>query len=82
MSLRDIGMTAAWPLADGRDLRDEIILDQLREVWAGIYDCGYAGGAYRAVRLLADGPLLAADTAEGLDSAVRSDWTRWGRERP
>jgi hypothetical protein len=81
VSLRGIGVTA-WPLADGRDLRDEIILDQLREVWLGIYDVGYADGAYRAVRVLADGPLLTADNAEGLDSLIRADWVRWGRECP
>ena len=63
----------AWQTADGRDMRDELDMDQLRaEPWAAPYDAGYADGAYRAVHLTG-GALLTADTPEGLASAIRAD---------
>ena len=65
----------AWPAADA------VALENVREIWLGIYDVGYADGAYRAARTLAAGPLLTTDSVEGLDSAIRADWARWGSEQ-
>ena len=66
-------MTAAWPTVD------EMTLDGIREAWAEFYDIGCAEGVYCAFWLF-DGPmdLLAADTPEGLDSAIRADAARRG----
>lgn len=55
--------------------RDDLVLDQIRETWTGIYDVGFAAGAPRA-RHLTGGPLLTADTPGGLASAIWDDWTR------
>jgi hypothetical protein len=50
-------------------------LQDLRETWEPIYDIGYADGTLCAYRW-PDGPLLAAATVDGLDSAIRADWAR------
>jgi hypothetical protein len=66
----------AWPTADGRDIRDEVAMDELRDQpWAKAYDAGFASGAYRAIHL-SGGALLTADTPEGLASAIKADVAR------
>jgi hypothetical protein len=60
---------AVWPTAG------EIALQDLRETWEPVYDIGYADGTLCAYRW-PDGPLLAAATVDGLDSAIRADWAR------
>ena len=66
----------AWTTDDGRDMRDELAMDQLRaEPWAKAYDAGYAGGAYRAIHL-SGGALLTAGTPGGLAMAIRADIAR------
>jgi hypothetical protein len=60
---------AAWPTAD------EIALQELRETWEPIYDTGIADGKFCAFRW-PDGPLITADTLDGLESAIRADWAR------
>jgi hypothetical protein len=68
----------ALPTADGRDLRDELEMDQLRaQPWAAPYDAGYADGAYHAQHL-SGGALLTADTPEGLAMRIRADISRRG----
>ena len=62
--------------AGGRDLRDEMALDKIRAAWGGLYDVGWADGAYHAVRVIG-GPLLTAETVDGLDSVSRANFTRW-----
>ena len=63
---------AVWPTAD------LMTLDEIRAAWGQQYDIGYADGAFYSYRL-PGGPLLAAHTPEGLESAIRADWTRRGR---
>ena len=75
MAAPDHAVTPAWPAADAA------ALDNIKDVWEGIYDAGYADGAYRAVRTLGGGPLLTASTIEGIESAIRADWARWGSEQ-
>lgn len=60
----------APPAAD----RDELALDQIREVWRDPYDTGFAGDEYHAYRLTG-GPLLTAATPGGLAAAIWTDWT-------
>ena len=74
MAAREHAVTA-WPAADA------MTLDKIRDVWEGIYDVGYADGTYRAARSLIAGPLLTARSPEGLESAIRADWARWGSEQ-
>lgn len=62
---------AAWPTPD------EMALEALAEVWKPAYDVGFADGSFCAFRW-PDGPLLTADTPEGLGSAIRADWARGG----
>ena len=66
-------MTGGWAAAD---VLDEFALAAVAGKWAGLYDVGFADGAFRAARLAA-GPLLTADTIAGLDSAIRADYARW-----
>ena len=66
----------AWMTDDGRPIRDEIALDDLKaEPWAAPYDIGFAADAYHGVHLTG-GALLTADTPEGLASAIRADIAR------
>jgi len=62
----------AWPTAD------EMTLAGIQAQWGRWYYVEYTpGGRYRATR--PDGHVLPeADTPEGLDSAIRADWSRWG----
>lgn len=70
----------AWT-ADGLTAIDQIALDELADRWAGHYDTGYADGEYWAFRLVG-GPLLAARTLAGLDSAIRADYARSRQPAP
>ena len=65
-------MRAAWPTMA------EMTLTALRERWSVFYYLEYTPeGRYRATR--PDGHVLPeADTPEGLDSAIRADFSRWG----
>jgi hypothetical protein len=65
-----------WTAPDGLSISDRIALDDLADRLSGFYDVGYTEGGYWAFRLIG-GPLLAADTLGGIDSAVRADWSRW-----
>ena len=57
------------------DAHDAMALDRLRDAWGAAYDIGHAAGACWAVWLLGGDPMTAA-TPEGLDSAIRADWSR------
>lgn len=60
----------AWPTAT------EMTLAAIAEKWGHWYHLEYAAGMYRATR--PDGIILPlACTPEGLDSAIRADWSRW-----
>jgi hypothetical protein len=60
---------AAWPTPA------EMALHDLAQRWAGYYDVGFAGGAFHAF-LLTGGPVFTASTLDGLESAIRADWSR------
>ena len=63
------------PLAvDDRRIHDDLLLEQIRDAYAELYDIGYAGGAYHA-RRLTRGPLLTAATPGGLATAIWLNWT-------
>ncbi len=66
----------AEPAAEGRDVSDDLLIDALRIYWQGVYDVGYAGGAFLA-RRITGGDLLTAETPGGLESAIRTDRARW-----
>ena len=66
-----IEVSGAWPSAD------EMTLETVRNTWGGWYDTGMAAGEFWALRLIG-GPLLTATTPEGLESAIRADFSRWG----
>lgn len=73
----------AWPAAGSRSTLDQITLQQLAVKWAGWYRLGYLAdadgypdGVYFACRDTGGNP-LAAGTLEGLDSAIRADYSRW-----
>ncbi len=69
--LRDHPVTA-WTTDDA------LLLQQVKDDWAGCYDVGYADGEYYAFRLIGGEPLT-ADTPAGIDSAIRADFVRyWG----
>jgi hypothetical protein len=55
---------------------DALTLESVKDDWGTEYDIGLADGVFLAYRL-AGGDLLAADTPEGLESAIRADYTRW-----
>jgi hypothetical protein len=56
-------------------------LENVRDSWGGWYDAGLAAGEFWALRLVG-APLLGATTPEGLESAIRADWSRWQRQAP
>ena len=62
---------------DGISPLDSLTLQKLTEDWGRWYHLEYTGvGAYRATR--PDGHVLPeADSPEGLDSAIRADFSRW-----
>ena len=62
---------------DAQPATGEITPDGLHDRWRDYYDTGWAGGRYCAV-WLAGGPLITAETLEGLDSAIRADAHRRG----
>jgi hypothetical protein len=64
-----------WTTPGGLSASDQIALDGLAGKWASAYDVGYGAGEYWAFRLIG-GPLLAAGTLGGLDSAIRADYVR------
>ena len=49
-------------------------LDAMRLEYDGIYDLGYAEGAYRAMRLTG-GPVLSGATPDERAAAIRADWS-------
>lgn len=59
---------------DDRAVHDDLLLEQIRDAYAGLYDIGYAGGAYHA-RRLTRGPLLTAGTPGELATAIWLNWT-------
>ena len=69
----------AWPAAYSRDVNDELAMDRIRADWFGIFDAGYADGAFLA-RRITGGVLLSASTPAGLESAIRADWFRQGAQ--
>jgi hypothetical protein len=69
VSVKDIKVNAA---AGSLSARDRQALDELGDSISDLYDTGYADCSFWAYRL-AGGPLLAADTLAGLDSAIRED---------
>ncbi len=58
-----------------RPAAHEMTLGVLRAAWGEIYDLGFAGGEYHALHLTS-GRLISAATPEGLESAIRADWSR------
>lgn len=70
---RKLTLTAS---STSSDILDEFALAALADKWTGLFDVGFADGAYRAYRITA-GQLLTADTVAGLDSAIRADFYRW-----
>ena len=66
----------AQPAADDRNVTDELLMDDIRQTWTGLYDVGYAGGSFLA-RRISGGDLIAAGTPAGLESAIRADFVRW-----
>ena len=67
---------SAWPEADDITPLDALTLESVKEAWGDDYDIGLANGLCLAYRLTG-GDLLAADTPEGLESAIRADYARW-----
>ena len=65
-------MTAAWPTAE------DAALDELRSAWSAAYRIDADGGGYTARFYFTESPPLTAATLEGLESAVRAHWFRWG----
>jgi len=63
---------SAWPTAD------ETALDDLRSAWGAAYRIGVAGDGYEAQFVFVESPRLTAATVEGLESALRAHWHRWG----
>jgi hypothetical protein len=63
---------SAWPAAE------DAALDGLRAVWSLAYRIDAAGGGYEARFLFVESPPMTAATLEGIDSAIRADWSRWG----
>jgi hypothetical protein len=61
--------------ADDRDVTDELVMDEIRRTWQGIYDVGYADGSFLA-RRIDGGDLIGAETPAGLESAIRADYAR------
>lgn len=66
---------SAWTTPDGLGINDKIALDDLGDKWCACYDVGYSDDEFYAFRLIG-GPLLAARTLAGLDSAIRADYAR------
>jgi len=66
---------SALTTPDGLSVIDKIALDELADKWAAAYDLGHADAEFWAFRLIG-GPLLAARTLAGLDSAIRADYAR------
>ena len=56
------------------DIHDDLVLEQIRDAYAGLFDIGYACGAYHA-RRLTGGPLLTAATPGELATAIWVNWT-------
>jgi len=69
-----------WTTPDGLSVADKIALDDMADKWASVYDLGHTDGEFYAFRLIG-GPLLAARTLAGLDSAIRADWSRRRQQR-
>ena len=64
-------LTATRPTAD------EMTLADIQAHWGRWYHVEYTpGGRYRATRP-DEHVLPEADTPEGLESAIRADWSRW-----
>lgn len=59
---------------DDRAVHDDLLLEQIRDAYAELYDIGFAGDAYHARRLTRD-PLLTAATPGALAIAIWADWT-------
>ena len=61
----------AWPAAD------QMTLAAIQELWGAWYHVEHDGGVYRATR--PDGVALPeAGSPEGIESAIRADFSRWG----
>ena len=56
------------------DADQDRALDALRLAWGEVYDTGFADGAYRAARIDGTGDLLAGQTPDELNAAIRADW--------
>lgn len=66
------------PSADNLDVRAALTLQDIIIQWGDYYLIEYNGGKYRATR--PDGrELPEADTPEGIESAIRADYSRWGK---
>ena len=64
---------SAGMAADGPpDIGDAIVMDGIAERWGAHYRLVFTEGKYQAYRLIP----LTADTPDGLDSAIRADFSR------
>ena len=66
---------SSWPAAGGT-VCGALTMQDVVARWGAFYWIEYDGAAYRATR--PDGYVLpVADTPDGLDSAIRADFSRW-----